>query len=213
MAPNTRFSDQGALSMPNMGCLTHPGWSDVVAALEGEAGSAYILAPNLSLLHVNTAWQTFARANGAPSLAEGWRSFGPVVRGLPPPLQQFFEMRLSRALSRNSAWSHTYECSGPDVYRRFHMRARAGPASEGLVVVHSLVIESRLSSHGPGSLVGKFTDGRGLIVRCAACGRTKRPGKPDIWEWVPSLDAQDNISTGICAICSVQEYGFESQDA
>jgi hypothetical protein len=213
MAPNDRFLAQGALSVPDCGYLTHPGWSDVIAALEGETGSAYILAPDLSLLHVNTAWQTFARDNGAPWLAEGWHSFGPVVRGLPSPLQQFFETRLGRALSRNCAWSHTYECSSPDVYRRFHMRARAGPAGEALVVVHSLVIESRLASGGPGSLVGQFTDGRGLIVRCAACGRTKRPGQPYLWEWVPSLDAEANISTGICAICSVQEYGFELQDA
>lgn len=189
--------------------LTSPGWSDVVAALEAEPCSAYVLASDLTLMHVNAAWSTFARSNGAPTLADSWRSLGPIQCSIDPPqLQEFFAARLQSALSRNRIWSHTYECSSPQVYRKFHMRVQPGPNREGIVVVHSLVAESPLVRPAPDSLIREFTDARGLIVNCAACGRTRRPGLTDVWEWVPGLDAESSISTGICAICSVQEYGF-----
>jgi hypothetical protein len=189
--------------------LNHPDWCGVVAALESEPCSAYILAPDLSLLHVNAGWRRFAQDNGAPALAERWRSLGPLLSAVTPPLRQFFAVCLTGALSRKQAWSHTYECSSLATYRRFHMRAHAGPAQEGLVVVHSLVAESRLPHRAPHGLVRQFTDMRGLIVRCAACGRTKRPGEAHSWEWAPSLDREPNISTGICAVCSMQEYGYQ----
>lgn len=189
--------------------LTDPRWPDVLAALEAEPCSAYVLAPDLSLLHVNPAWSVFARSNGAPALADGWRTLGPIQRWVEgPDLQKFFGARLRGALERDRQWSHTYECSGPYEYRRFHQRATPGPCRQGLVVVHSLVAESPRPSPAPDRLIREFTDARGLIVRCAACGRTARPGRPDVWEWAPGLDAQPNISTGICSICSVQEYGF-----
>lgn len=194
--------------------LTDTGWPDVLAALESESCSAYVLASDLSLLHVNVAWGTFACSNGAPSLADNWQALGPIQASIEPPaLGEFFAARLSSALTRNRAWSHTYECSSPTVYRKFHMRAKPGPGREGIVVVHSLVAESPIASHAADSLIREFTDARGLIVRCAACGRTARPGVTDIWEWAPGLNAEPNISTGICAICSVQEYGFLIQGA
>lgn len=196
--------------IPHADCLTDPGWSGVVAALESEPCSAYVLAPDLSLLYVNDAWRRFAHDNGAPLLAEQWRSLGCVVSCVTPALQDFFAVRLGAALSRKRAWSHTYECSSPATYRRFHMRAEAGPRQEGLVVVHSLVAEHGLPDRAPAQrcLIEQFTDARGLIVRCAACGRTRRPGEVDVWEWAPSLAREPNTSTGICASCSEREYGF-----
>lgn len=199
--------------MPQTHSLRNAGWADVVSALEAELCSAYILAPDLSILHVNAAWSSFAQSNGAPWLADSWRSLGPIVGAIEPALQEFFGARLRSALSRNRAWSHTYECSSPDVYRKFHMRVQPGPAREGIVVVHSLIAENPLPGRTPAHLIREFTDGRGLIVRCAACGRTARPGRSDLWEWVPGLDAEANVSTGICAICSVQQYGFLPGDA
>jgi hypothetical protein len=186
--------------------LTSPGWADVFAALEAEPWSAYVLAPDLSLVHVNTAWDRFARGNGAPTLANDWRSLGPIQAAMEPRLQGFFAPRLRGTLSGTRAFSHTYECSSPDLYRRFQMWAQAGPAQEGIVVVHSLLAESPLTRAAHASVVAEFTDSRGMIVRCAACGRTRRPGQARVWEWAPALDAQPNVSTGICAICSVQEY-------
>lgn len=205
---------QRALPTLQTFALTDPRWPDVAAALEAEPCSAYVLASDLSLLYVNAAWGAFARSNGAPALADGWRTLGPIQRWIPQPdLQAFFRMRLSGALSRDRGWSHTYECSSPYVYRKFHLHATPGPGRQGIVVVHSLVAELPRANHAPDGLVAEFTDARGLIVRCAACGRTARPGQPDVWEWAPGLDAQPNISTGICSICSVQEYGFPLERA
>ncbi|HEX2877827.1 MAG TPA: hypothetical protein VHP33_41545 [Polyangiaceae bacterium] len=190
--------------------LTDPRWPDVITALEAEQCSAYVLAPDdLSLLYVNQAWSAFARSNGAPTLADAWHTLGPIQRWVNrADLQGFFAARLRGALARDGGWSHTYECSSPYECRTFRQRATAGPGRQGIVVVHSLVAASPRESHAPDALIRGFTDDRGLIVRCAACGRTARPGQPDVWEWAPSLDAQPNISTGICSICSVEEYGF-----
>lgn len=200
---------QRASPMPKTFALTDPRWPDVLAALEAEPCSAYVLAPDLSLSYVNKAWSAFARSNGAPALADAWRTLGPIQRLVDrADLQAFFTARLRGALTRDREWSHTYECSSPYACRTFHQRATAGPGRQGIVVVHSLVAESPRDSHATDVLKLEFTDDRGLIVRCAACGRTARPGQRDAWEWAPGLDAQPNISTGICSICSVQEYGL-----
>lgn len=194
--------------------LTDAGWPTVLSALEVERSCAYVLSPELVLLHVNVAWGTFAQSNGAPELAANWRLLGPIQSSIRlPELQEFYAARLHSVLSRNRSWSHTYECSSPHVFRKFQMLARSGPGQQGIVVVHSLVAASPVTQQASEGLLRDFTDSRGLIVRCAACGRTARPGQPHVWEWVPSLCAEAGVSTGICAICSVHEYGFYVEGA
>jgi hypothetical protein len=192
--------------------LSHAEWLQVFAALEAEASSAYVLAPDLSLVFVNRSWRTFARQNGAPALADDWSGYSPITLAIDaanPALREFFTTRLRAVLARNEPWSHTYECSAPGLYRRFNLRAWAGPGKEGVIVVHSLVTEAELTATHD-DIRRAFTDHRGLIVRCAACGRTARPGETSVWEWVPGLDDAHNVSSGICAVCSVEHYGFFS---
>ena len=175
------------------------------AALEAEPSSAYVLSADLRLLHVNTAWSRFARENGAPELADGWSSLSALPESMGRELRDFFVARLERVLTEASVWSHIYECSSPAVYRKFNMRVKPAPSGEGLVVVHSIVEEIRLK---PGAPLRDFSDARGMIVRCAACGRVRRSSEPPSWQWVPGLETErTDVSHGICAICEFQHYG------
>lgn len=184
------------------------------AALEAEPSSAYLLAPDLSIQYVNQAFRRFARDNGAAELAESWASARPFNEYIAPPLSELFLAKFRRVLDRREAWSHSYECSSPGVYRKFNMRVESTFKQDGLIVVHSLVFEAPQGSHllAKGDREQLFTDSRGLIVQCSACGRVRRAKEPSIWDWAPGLVNNDteNVSHGLCVMCDFQYYSSQS---
>lgn len=184
-------------------------WDELYAALETEQASAYVLAPDLSLRYVNAAWKRSAVENGAPELAANWAGLGPITQSIDPAVREFYAKRLALVLSSNRVWSHRYECSNEDVRRRFKMRVEPAPGREGLVVVHAMIVEAPLGAEAAADgHAAAFTNARGMIVRCSACGRVQRPAAPSGWDWVPGLpEAAENVSHGLCAICTFQYYG------
>jgi len=180
------------------------------AALEVEKGSAYLLAPDLSIGYVNEGWRRFARQNGAPELASSWPQIGAVSRYVVPQLREMFETIYLRALEQRTACSHVYECSSKLVYRKFKVNVQCMPGWHGLTVVHSLVAEAAFSrsSAGHDDRFALFTDARGLIVSCSACGRLRRADDSS-WEGVPCLLTPEieNVSHGLCAVCDLHYYG------
>jgi hypothetical protein len=180
------------------------------AALEAEHGSAYLLGLDLSLQYVNEGWRRFARENGAPELAIDFHVGRPATLFFDPALREFFGTRLRRALERNEPWSHIYECCSPIVYRKFSMRATPTMQRDGLIVVHSLVVEAKLgeSAQVREDMVRAYTDTRGLIVQCSACGRVHNPTAAS-WNWAPGLvgPEREDVSHGICPTCDFQYYG------
>jgi len=180
------------------------------AALETEKGSAYLLAPDLSIRYVNEGWRRFARENGAPELASTWDQIGAISSYVVPQLRESFETTYLRVLAKRVACSHVYECSSDRVYRKFEVKVQCAPGWHGLAVVHSLVTEATFSRTETGydERIVAFTDKRGLIVSCSACGRLRR-GDDSSWEWVPCLVTSEmtNVSHGICAVCDLHYYG------
>jgi len=192
-----------ATSMPR-------GRETLFAALEAEQGSAYLLGLDLSIQYVNEAWRRFARENGAPDPSCGWDTQQPITTHFQSPHRESFALKFQRGLERNEAWSHTYECSSTEIYRKFNMHVRPGAERDGLIVVHSLLVEIPLLRNGSEfeSLAAQYTDTRGLIVQCSFCGRVREPATSS-WHWAPGLlGAQcQNVSHGICSTCNFQHYG------
>jgi hypothetical protein len=196
--------------------ITSPGLSSsnalekLHAALQAESGSAYLLAADLSIQYVNDGWRRFARENGAPELADNWCQIGAVNRYVLPQLRDMFQSTYLRVLAQRTKRSYVYECSSKLVYRKFNAIVQFTPGWPGLTVVHSLVVEAPFPCHG--ELIDQrtttFTDARGLIVRCSACGRLRRVDGLR-WEWAPRLvtPEMENVSDGICPICALHYYG------
>jgi len=187
------------------------GLAGICAALETERESAYLLGPDLALRFVNEGWRRFALENGAPELASDWASLGPIGNHLTPSLRDYYQSRFERVLAFSHTWTHIYECSSPNAYRKFRMRAQAMAGGHGLVVIHSLVIETSWLERRAAvdDRMRLFTDVRGMIVACESCGRVRRADEPSIWDWAPGLlGAQStNVSHGVCAPCEVELYG------
>jgi len=179
------------------------------AALEAEPGSAYLLGRDLSLQYVNEAWKRFARDNGAPGLSSAWNTGQPITWHFQSPLRESFTLKFQRALLHNEPFHLSYECSSANVYRQFSMRLRPTPAQDGLIVIHSLLTEARLPREAAerAALGARYTDARGIIVQCSACGRVRLPETAS-WHWAPGLGTQrPNLSHGICPTCHFQYYG------
>lgn len=181
------------------------------AALEREAGSAYLLSPDFWIRCVNEGWRRFARDNGAPELAAGGFDRGPITQFVALPLRPFLRAGFARVLQRGEPWAHVYECSSPTEYRRFNMRVELAPVQLGLIVVHSCVVALPAPEAVSGfeGQAADYTDARGLIVQCSACGRWRRGREPQRWDWVMGLGGLkvSNLSHGICATCEFQCYG------
>jgi hypothetical protein len=183
------------------------------AALEMERGSSYLLGHDLSIQYVNEAWRRFARENGAPELATESCLGQPVTRFFEPTVRNFFAVRFRRALERNEAWSHVYECASPGAYGKFRMRATPTARRDGLVVIHSPVVEGKFGESGQrlADDAHLYTDARGLIVQCSACSRVHNPATFS-WDWAVGLVGSErlNVSHGICTTCDFEFYGPDS---
>jgi hypothetical protein len=194
-------SSPGPLSLLREGLLT---------ALEAEYGSAYLLGRDLSVQYVNQAWRRFARENGAPELGGRWNSAEPITRYFDEPLRELLAARFTRVLTRNEPWSYQYDCSSPEVYRKLNMRVAPTAPCDGLIVVHSRVVDVApgATESALDNLARIYTDARGLIVQCSGCQRVCHPAESS-WDWAPGLvtDEQENVSHGICPTCEFQYYG------
>ncbi len=179
-------------------------------ALEREPGSAYLLSPALCLTYVNEGWRRFARENGGPELATPLDCRQSVLDVVAAPLQSFYRAAFARVLAGGEAWTHTYECSSAEVFRKFNMRVESNPHGEGLVVIHSLVVETPFDRvDGDPPIVGDYTNLQGLIVQCANCRRVKRSYVPERWDCVPSFVVHASeyaVTHGLCPGCDALYY-------
>ena len=126
------------------------------AALEAEKGSAYLLAPDLSIRYVNEGWRRFARQNGAPELASSWGQIGAISRYCVPQLRGAFETTYQRVLAQRTTCSHVYECSSRLVYRKFSVNVRAEQFERLNANLRSAAIIAFLGLCACGFIVGSF---------------------------------------------------------
>ena len=172
-----------------------------VKALEADASTLVALDPGATILWVNPAWERFARANDGAQVLVRFCPSASYFDGISPPLRAFYEQGLGGALSTDNVFQHDYECSSPDAFRLFHMRALP-IASKGLLVEHSLVVDRPHDRPEAPALEELYRDANGLVVMCSNCRRVRRAHSAG-WDWVPAWVRKlpPRTSHGICDAC------------
>jgi len=191
-----------AVCLPGFGGLLDGYGED---ELRRHEDAVYALTPELDLAYLNPAWFRFADANDGASIRARWGLGASVLDAIGGPARALFAQAFARCLERGSAWSHDYECSSYERFRRFHMDVFPLEAARGLLVVHTLVAEG---PHGAERVerppvAARYTDAAGLVLQCSFCRRVQRADGSGAWEWVPAWvhDPPAHVTGGLCRPC------------
>jgi hypothetical protein len=183
--------------------------SSVLAALESSPTVSYILDSQHRIIHCNPAWDRFAKSNGAPDLT-GDRVIGSdVFDATPDVLKKFYDDGFQTAIDRG-IWEVSYECSSPDLFRKYRMRVHCLGRTVGFIVTNSLIYESHhRRPRKPDT--EKYVQANGLVTMCAHCRRSQRVDRPDQWDFVSHYlrlkgTALLTVSHSFCPICHAYYY-------
>jgi hypothetical protein len=188
--------------------LTAAGFT--VRALEENASVVYIVGPELDIAYCNPAWDAFAAQNGGKHLERRLAMGRSCLPMRPEFLRTFYELAFKNVTDTQKPWSHDYECSSPERYRRFRMRVF--PLHGGhLLVENSLYVEG---DHEQASQVpidhSRYINENGFIAMCSHCRRTRARGADGstAWDWVPSYlkDTPVLVSHTLCHTCLAYHY-------
>ena len=177
----------------------------LIEAWEGDESVLYALDANFHVVYCNGAWDRFASANGGDRMTSSQVRGRSVLEAMGEPLKSFYERAFRTVRQTGQSWEHCYECSSPELFRRFRMRVRFLPENDMLLVISSLEIEC---PHGlerqPRVFDPIFYENRdGLISMCSSCRRTRQADTPESWDWVPHLIEKmpRNVTHGLCPVC------------
>jgi hypothetical protein len=176
-----------------------------VSALNWEAATIYGVSNDLRIIYVNRAWLEFAEANGAQD-GSHWGVGSRVMDAIPVVLRTLHGELFERA-RRGELVDHEYDCSSPEMFRRYRMRIHRC-TSGALLVVHSLVHESPRTGPACRPSDALYRDGDGLMTQCSYCRCVRRAKPPVAWDWVPEYAARPacDVSHGLCFMCRNQYY-------
>jgi hypothetical protein len=177
------------------------------AALERQRGAVVALDPELVMVWANPAWARFADDNGAPDLTRRFPLGASYLDGIGEALRWFYDRSFRSTLTTKQPFEQDYECSSPEIERRFRLRALPIDG-RGLLVEHTLVVER---PHDPPSIVLEgvsYRDDDGLCHQCSNCRRVRR-SDDSAWDWIPAWVATSPESTshGICPPCLGYYWG------
>ena len=161
------------------------------------------------IIQCNPAWDSFAVMNGAPRLA-GENVIGlNIFEVVPDVLKKFYCDAFAQAL-KQGVWEISYQCSSPDLFRKYRMRVHALTNRAWLMVTNPLVYES--PHHKVATADSKlYVKPNGLVMMCAHCRCSQRVDLPDQWDFVPDylrLKGQASliVSHGFCPVCYAYFY-------
>lgn len=160
-----------------------------------------VLDVAFTIVYCNPAWDRFALANNGESAIASRICGTPLFRYVPRVLEYHYSKLFERAREKNELVTADYECSSPDVFRKFRMQISPIPDTSLLAVVHPLLAHGDIPYP-----VFRSTDhdyGLGeLVTICAQCRRTKRL-HDNVWDWVPEFlrNPPDRVSYGVCQEC------------
>lgn len=182
----------------------------IIQAIELSPAVSYILDSTHRIIHCNPAWDSFAGKNSAPQLTKE-RVIGlDIFTVIPDVLKNFYLNAFARALAQG-VWEVSYECSSPDLFRKYRMRVHS------LTKISWFVVTNPLMHDGPHPRKAKprsdlYVQKNGLITMCAHCRCTQRVDSPEQWDFVPDFlrlkgQASLILSHGFCPTCHAYFYG------
>ncbi len=175
-------------------------------SLEKDPASIAVLNDDGVIVWVNAAWLSFGAANGGhgdPSGAGVGRRYAAAVQG---EIRSWFDARLETCARTREPFELEYECSSPDVCRRFHLRAL--PVDGFVIMLHSLMYERPHERDVLPPIEAQYRAPNGLTTQCSNCRRFKRL-EGGSWDWIPAWVAGPpaRVSHGVCAACIGFYYG------
>ncbi len=183
--------------------------------LNQHPSTVYGLDAQLNIAYLNPAWFAFAQENGNQRFLEHeWVLGKNIFDAIPDALVSFYKnLFISNLDGNRSAFAPKqldYECSSPELYRRFSMHLYP-LAEEGILVVHSLVVEESHQQRHSKEVIFKphnYIDKHGILLQCANCRRIHNLTYPERWDWVPKLIEKPYAKTshGICSLCAEHYY-------
>jgi hypothetical protein len=186
-----------------------PKLDDMVDALEESANVCFALDPDLRLIYCNPAWDEFAVGNDAPELASN-AVIGTCLREVVgQELAPFYSAAFQKVEREHAAWECTYECSSPEVFRKFRMQIQP-LAPSGYLVRNNLTVEHPHVPSAPAEET-EYLDSKSLIILCMHCRSSQRANLPSHWDFVPAhLERRlTNVSHSLCPVCLEYFYPKE----
>jgi len=184
-----------------------PDLSEVIGAVAQSPKISFVLDTHLRITYWNPAWRNFALENGAPELARPEAIGIDLHDVIGEELRAFYLQAFEKVARQASVWECLYECSSPELFRKFQMRIHLLEPSGWFLVTNSLVIERRHDSVVTTGLED-YKTADSIITVCMHCRCSRRVTPPPRWDFVPAhLDRNlSNISHGLCPVCSEYFY-------
>jgi len=180
--------------------------------LNADPMTVYAVNPQYQLVFMNSAWNSFALANGAgPELLTEWTRGVCLLDALPEAVLGFYKKSYQKCMDSGQRWEHDYECSTATIYRKYHQVVYPLPGRSGLLIVNSLICEHQhpVTEDGPANSSGAiYLDKSGTVHQCCHCRRVQVQNKLERWDWVPAwVDKPFNpTSHGLCPTCLEHYY-------
>jgi hypothetical protein len=163
---------------------------------------SYAVDEHLCIQYCNPAWDRFAIENAARDLAGGAAIGTDLHCVIADDLKPFYMQGFHLAVQSGRVWECFYECSSPQLFRKFQMRIHPLRPPGWSLVTNTLVIEH---PHTEVRLAGleAYVDQQSQIVMCCHCRKSRTATTPEQWDFVPAhLEPNlSNISHGLCPIC------------
>tara|TARA_R110002110_G_scaffold147129_2_gene337518 strand:+ start:222190 stop:222807 length:618 start_codon:yes stop_codon:yes gene_type:complete len=176
--------------------------------------SVYGLDAAFNLAYLNCAWFEFASQNGSDRFdVSAWSLGKNIFTCIPDTLLPFYQKFFNTALTLAPDSSVTpmraeYECSSPELYRKFAMHLYP-LGKDGIVVAHSLLVEEIHALDNKHKFdANNYLNHNGSILQCANCRRVKNLKTPQQWDWVPHYveNPAPSVSHGVCDLCANHYY-------
>ncbi len=177
--------------------------TDLIDALEQSSMVSYIVDGDYQINYCNPAWDRFALENDAPELIRT-SVLGLDLRSvLGKDLRSFYTQALEGVEKSGRVWDWLYECSTPEVFRKFHMRVHSiSSPKKWFLFTNALVIEHRHTASATGSL-NNYLNSNSDITMCSHCRRSRRGEDSMQWDFVPAHLERGvfNVTHSLCPVC------------
>lgn len=170
----------------------------------------------LTITFVNRAWFKFSSDNdGEPAISEHWSEGSRVLDAISGDyLRSFYEALFTACLNNltpvDNPYQHEYDCSTPELVRKYSMNIYALGEDEGLLIANLKLLETPIDDSlrvaVPEEELEKI-QAAFTIQQCGACRNTKSASQPDKWYWISELVAHPpgNIKYTLCNLC-IDQY-------
>ena len=182
----------------------------MIQALEASPAVSYILDARHRFIYCNPAWDRFAKANGAPQIVGEVVIGADLFNAVPEVLKPAYSKAFDEVSEGGGIWEKPYECSSPELFRKYRMRIHFLKSHAWFLITNPLVVEQphvKVSSPAP----NRYFDKHGLVMMCIHCRCSRRVDNPDQWDFVPEylkITEKDSLSVshGFCPLCEVHFY-------